>query len=527
MVTMLVSTACTAKKVENPPQPKAEVKKGPNGEVYGGTYHIAINSEPPVIDPQVDTTLQVYNLSRNIFNTLIRYKGNSLELEPELLAEMPKTEADNVTYHFKLRNDVKFTNGTPLMAKDVKYTVERMLNPTTKAQNTWVYEEIKGAQDVIDKKATELAGFKITGDYTFDLILERPFGPFLSNLATPPASIYPADYAKQQGDQFGRKPIGSGPFKVADWKANELLALDKNADYFEKGFPFLDKVEYKVIKEEATRWLEFAKGNTDEESIPTAEFDAVAKGQTGVLLKYVALNTYYLALNQDVVKDKRVRQAISMAIDRKKILSVVRHDQGVVAKSFVTPGIPGALTNAAGFEYNPEKAKQLLKDAGATGLKIEAWQRGGDKVVDDSLAIQQMLKDIGIDWTVKIVDKATFNDARSKGNVPSNFGNWWADYPDPDNYLYTYFQSKSSKSMSVNYNNADADKILADARGLADQSKRQKMYQDLETKLLYDEYALIPLFHLYEYYAAQKGVHGNLANPTGVGGLKTVWKDAK
>ncbi|OTA42210.1 MAG: hypothetical protein A6D92_00810 [Symbiobacterium thermophilum] len=140
--------------------PSGGPRRGPNGEVYGGTYRMAIGAEPAVMDPQLDTTLQVYRLARNLFNTLVRYRGTTLELEPELLAEMPTVSADGRTYSFRLREGVKFHNGVELTTKDVKYTIERMLNPATMAKNTWVFHDIVGADEMLEGKATELAGLK-------------------------------------------------------------------------------------------------------------------------------------------------------------------------------------------------------------------------------------------------------------------------------------------------------------------------------------------------------------------------------
>ncbi|HWI61863.1 MAG TPA: ABC transporter substrate-binding protein [Symbiobacteriaceae bacterium] len=526
--TMLLAAGCTSTKktpedtTKKPAQ--EEVKKGPNGEIYGGTYKVATNEEPPLIDPQLDTTLQVYNMARNVFSTLIRYKPGSLDIEPELLAEMPKAETDNKTYHFKLRSDVVFHNGAKLTAKDVKATFERMLTPAVKAKNTWVFEEIEGAKAMLEGKATELSGLKVKDDLNFDIVLARPYGPFLQNLATAPASIYPADVLKAKGDKFGREPVGTGPFKLAKWEANQLIALEKNANYFEKGLPYLDKVEYRVIPETATRWMEFEKGTFDEGAPPTAEFVAAKTGGKYQFIEYTTLNTFYIAFDLNTFKDKRLREAVSLAIDREKLLKTVWNDQGKVAKQFVTPGIPGALPSPAGFKYDPAKAKELVKAVGGTP-KIEAWQRGTDKVTDLNLAIQQMLKEVGINWEVKMVDKATFSATRSKGNIPANQGNWFADYPDPDNYLYTYFHSSQSKGMSVNYNDPATDKILDEARGIADQAKRQKMYQDLEQKIL-DEYMIIPLLHQTGYTFAQKWVHGIKGHPTEVEGAKLIWKDA-
>lgn len=500
-------------------------RKGPNGEVYGGVYKMAVGAEPAVIDPQLDTTLFVYRLSRNVFSTLVRYKGTSLELEPELLAEMPTVSADGLTYFFKLKEGVKFHNGATLTTKDVKYTIERMLNPATKAKNTWVFMDIVGADEMLDGTATELSGLKVTGDYTFELTLKQPFGPFLTNLATAPASILPAEYAAQKGEAFAREPVGTGPFKLKEWRPNELIVLERNPDFFEAGYPFLDAIEYKVIADESTRWLEFEAGNLHSNDIPTVEWENATQSGKWKMWETTTLNTYYLSLQLEMVPDVRVREAISLAIDRQKIIDTIHSGTGTAAIGFTSPGIVGALTSAPGFPYDPERAKQLIKEAGAEGMTITSWQRGGDKVTDSNLAIQQMLSEVGLNYEVQIYDSATFRDARSNGEIMANQGNWFADYPDPDNFLWTYFHSSSSRGMSVALNDPAVDAVLEEARVSADQAKRTQAYQELERKLLYEQYAIIPLWHLKSYFISQPNVNGFQLNPVFVYDYKTVWID--
>lgn len=522
----LTLTACTSKPAQNENKPEpAAVQKGPNGEKYGGTYRVAISSEPPLIDPQVDTTLQVYNMSRNIFSTLLRYKGDTLELEPELLAEMPKASADGKTYSFKLKDGITFSNKAKLSAKDVKFTFERMLLPATKASNGWLLSQIVGASEMEDGKATELAGMKVTGDLTFELALTNPYTPFLQSLANPGLSIFPAEYAASKGDKFGREPIGTGPFILKEWKQNELVVLEKNPNYFEKGLPYLDKIEYRIIADSATSWLEFQSGNTEEGAPPTNEEKATRSSGKYQVQDIVSLNTYYLALDTKKYSNPKLREAISLAIDRQAIINAVYNGTGKPATSFVTPGIPGALKNGAGFPFDPAKAKQIIKDNKLEGTKIEVWQRGGDKVTDANLAIQQMLQDVGLVYDVQIKDKATFNAARGKGQIPANQGNWFADFPDPDNYLYTFFFSKESVKMSVNYSNPDVDAKLTEARTGTDQAKREAIYQDVEKKLLYEEYAIIPLYHITSTDYLQKWVKGYPKDQLRVGGMKNVWLD--
>lgn len=500
-------------------------RRGPNGEVYGGTYRMAIGSEPAVMDPQLDTTLQVYRLARNVFNTLVRYKGETLELEPELLAEMPTVSEDGRTYYFRLREGVKFHNGDELTTKDVKFTIERMLNPATMAKNTWVFHDIVGADEMLDGTATELAGLTITGDYTFELTLKEPFGPFLTNLATAPASILPADYVTEKGEAFAREPVGTGPFRLKEWRPNELIVLERNPDYFEDGYPFLDAIEYRVIADESTRWMEFEAGNLDSNDIPSVEWQNVISSDRWKLWETTTLNTYYVALNHKFFPDKRVREAVSLAIDRQKIIDTIHNGTGAAAIGLTPPGIVGALTDAPGFPYDPDRARQLIREAGAEGLTITAWQRGGEKVTDTNLAIQQMLSKVGLNYEVEIYDSATYAAARSRGEIPANQGNWYADYPDPDNFLWTFFHSSSSTAMSVSVSDPEVDAILERARVDTDQARRSRDYQELEKRMLYEEYAIIPLWHLKSYFVSQPNVHGFQLNPVFVYDYKTVWKD--
>ena len=500
-------------------------RRGPNGEVYGGTYRMAIGAEPAVMDPQLDTTLQVYRLARNLFSTLVRYKGTTLELEPELLAEMPTVSEDGRTYSFRLREGVKFHNGVELTTKDVKYTIERMLNPATMAKNTWVFHDIVGADEMLEGKATELAGLNVTGPYTFEITLKEPFGPFLSNLATAPASILPADYAAEKGEAFAREPVGTGPFKLKEWRPNELIVLERNPDYFEEGYPFLDAIEYRVIADESTRWLEFETGNLDSNDIPTVEWENATQSGRWKIWETTTLNTYYLVLNHQFYPDKRLREAVSLAIDRQKIIDTIHNGTGVPAKGLTSPGIVGALTDAPGFPYDPERARQIIKEAGFEGLTITAWQRGGDKVTDTNLAIQQMLSEVGLNYVVEIYDSGTYAAARSRGEIPANQGNWYADYPDPDNFLWTFFHSSSSTAMSVGFSDPEVDAILERARIDTDVERRSRDYQELERRLIYEEYGMIPLWHLKSYFVSQPYVHGFQLNPVFVYDYKTVWKD--
>ncbi len=505
---------------------KAETAKG-------GVLNDWFSEDPAGIDPQVDTTLMVYRLARDIFSTLLRYQGDTFTLEPDLLAEMPTVSADSLTYTFKLKPGVKFHDGTILTSNDVKFTMERMLNPATGASNGWLFEPIKGAVAMENGEATSLEGFEVVSDTEFKITLEKPYAPFLHNLAIPPASIYPAAACAAAGDKWRNQPVGTGPFKLSEYVADDHITLVKNPDYYEKGLPYLDQVFIRIVPDDDTGRLEFENGTVDVSFLPTDNpedlqryKDAAAAGTYNIMSSTPA-NTYYFIFNMNVpeVQKLEVRQAIAYAIDKQKLIDTIWGGTAVEAKNFISPGIPGQYAEAPGYPYDLEKAKSLMAAAGVTSMDLEIAQRGGEAPTDTNVALQAMLAEIGINVKITIFDRASYNDMRSHGNLPCNYGNWWADVPDPDNYLYTFFHSSQTKTMSTNVNDPDLDKMLTDGRTMTDPTQRWALYAQAEKKIVYDNCWVIPLWHTEDYVVLQPSVKGWIMTPTGVYSYKTVYKE--
>lgn len=497
--------------------------------------HDWMTEDPKNFDVQTDTTLAVYEMGRKLFSTLVRYKKGSLELEPELLAQMPTISADGLTYDFTLRDDIVASDGkTKLTSNDVLFTIKRMLDPNGSGASPWVFEAIKGAKDIEDGKTTDLAGFKVIDDTHFQITLEQPYAPFLQDLAVPSASIYIQSLVEAAGDQWATKPVGTGPFMLQSYEPDKKIVLVKNPYYFEKGIPKLDGVDFRIVPDDATGLLEFEKGTFDISDIPDTDFDRISQAAASgkyTILKNNALNTYYLLFNMKdpQFKDVRVRKAIAMAIDKQKIVDALLGGRASVAHAFVTPGIPGAYPEGQGpaLPYDPEQAKQLIEEAGATGQTITVWQTGkaGDSASDTNLAIQDMLKKIGLNYKIEIRDRSAFFDARAKGEVPGNQGNWWADFPDPDNYLYTFFDSASSTSYSSDYSNPEVDRLLQDARVQSDPARRAADYQQAEQIILAHDVAVVPLYHTQQFRVLQANVHDVVMSQTGIVDYRYAYKD--
>ncbi|MCG0275150.1 MAG: ABC transporter substrate-binding protein [Thermosediminibacteraceae bacterium] len=505
---------------------QAKLQDG-SGDKKGGVLNDYLESDPNGFDVQESTLLVMYTLARQLYSTLLRYKGNTLELEPELLAKMPEISPDGKTYTFELKKGIKFHDGiTELVADDVKFTIERMLDPKGKGMSKWLFEPILGAKAFMEGKASTLEGFKKIDDYRFQIILEKPYAPFLHNLAVPAASIYSEKLVKAAGDNWRLNPIGTGPFKLKSYVPNTEIVLEKNPHYFEPGLPYLDGIHYRIVPDATTALMEFENGTLDVCLIPVNEYQRIKDSGKYEVLEGVALNTYYFIMNlsDPMWSDVRLRKAVAMAIDKEKLVEALYGPRGTVAKSFVTPGIPGAYESGTGpaYDYNPEEAKRLVKELGNVG-KLQAWQRGGERLSDANVAIQAMLKEVGLDLEINIVESAAFSEARSKGKIPAAYGNWWADIPDPDNYLYTFFAR--TNQMSSGYNNEKVQDMLEQARNEVDSEKRKELYRKIEEIILREDVAVVPLFHIKSLLATQKNVKGIILHPTGINIYTYAYKE--
>lgn len=459
------------------------------------------------LDMQKSTSSNSASIADSVTESLLRFDDNNNE-EVVLLNDFPKISEDGTTYAFELKQGVHFTNGTELTSKDVKFTFERMFTPATGATSYGYFSMIKGATAMLNGETTELSGFEIVDDYHFVITLDYAYAPFLKNIGTSYADIFPKDACTAAGSKWGvgTDLIGTGPYKIQSNDDTTEVVLVKNENYH-GGSVNLDELHIKYYDDTTTKLLAYESGEIDLCDLPADLLSQYITKYADQITTYYPLGTAFISLKltSDYIKDTSVRKAISLAINREELVSTVLNGSGIAAKSYLNPNIPGHDGTRSVYEYNPEEAKKLLREAGyTTPITITADVRQADQTV--FAAIQGYLDAVGITMKLNVVDNATWNSERTNGTVQLTGMTWNALYPDADFQMYNYFYSTKSNGKGVFYRNPEFDQLLDSARAQTDEKQREELYKKADTILSLNEYACIPLYYPQSQFVAKSYV---------------------
>ncbi len=484
-------------------------KSGDHG--LPGCLYLRLNSNPTTLDPALITDVMGGGIAAKLFNGLVRFNEN-LDIVPDI-ARSWTLSPDQLSYTFSLRRDVRFSNGRKVTARDVRYSFERILTPATKAPLTWVLDKIDGAGDFLNGKAKTVSGIRVVNDHTLVLKLQKPFGPFLSLLAMTTAYVVPGEEVVRLGQDFGTHPVGSGPYALNEWKHGQYLVLAARDDYFE-GRPKLNGIYYRIIPEDLTAVMEFETGRLDILQIPSSEYKRYTTDPVWRDLVYgrPGLNSYYLGLNctRPPLSDIRVRKAVNMAIDRQRILNTVFEKRGVPASGPIPPGLwkNNALSRmAAGYSYDPKRAKELIREAGAEGASIKIYITADPEVLDIVEVIQNYLAKVGIRAPIIQLDWSAFKHAVNEGEPDAFWLSWWADYPDPENFLFPLFHSGSvgSAGNRTRCLDPELDRLIETAQRTMDERQRYRLYRQAEDRVIQNA-PWVFMWHRGDYYVIQPWV---------------------
>lgn len=483
-----------------------------------GFLYLRLNTNPTTLDPAHVVDVMGGSIGAKLFNGLVRFRED-LSITSDI-AESWTISKDGRTYTFKLRKGVTFSNGREVKAKDFKYSFERILNPKTRSPNTWVLNNIMGAKEFMDGRSNEVEGIKALDDFNLEITLKEPFAPFLGLLAMTAAYVVPEEEVKKWGEDFGNHVAGTGPFILEEWRHGRTLKLKAREDYFE-GSPKIKGIIYRVIPEDLTVVAEFEAGNLDAIGIPVAEFRHYTQSPEwkNEVVNYVGMNTYYLGMNceRPPFNNPILRQALNYAIDREKILKTIYEGRGLLAKGPIPPQLihpPSSPFTKGGIEggypYDPQKAKELLKKAGyPEGLSIKIYLTADQEVLDIVEAIQHYLEKVNIHAELKQLEWSAYKEALNRGEPDAFWISWWADYPDPENFLFPLFHSSNwgPAGNRTRFKDEMVDRIIEKAQREMDPQKRYKLYKKAEKRII----ELAPwvfFWHRIDYALHQKWVKG-------------------
>jgi peptide/nickel transport system substrate-binding protein len=477
------------------------------------------------LDPAFAKDQSIIWPCRQLYNGLVELstseKGDgSMEVQPSI-AKSWTISPDGLIYTFTLRDDVFFhknelfkENTRRVTASDFVYSFQRIIDPKVLSPGAWVLSEVDT--------------FYAENDTTFVIRLKEPFSPFLSLLGMVYCSVVPHEVVEHYGKDFRSHPCGTGPFQFQYWKEGVKLVLRRNPNYFETGLPYLDAVAVTFIVDRQTVFLEFIKGNLDfMNSLDASYKDEILTLDGRLKEKYADridmvstpyLNTEYLGFNMEnnskALRDRRLRQAISCGFDRRKMMKYLRNNIGAPGVGgFIPKGLPGY--SDCGYEYDPQRARQLLAEAGFPGgkglptLKLSTTSN----YLDLCKYIQQQLGLLGIDVQVDVNPPAPLREQMAQGKLEWFRGSWVADYPDAENYL-SLFYSPNHSPAGPNYTrftSADVDHLYEKARATSDDSLRATLYHQIDS-LVMEQAPVLVLYYDQILHFTHKNVTGLRTN---------------
>jgi len=455
-----------------------------------GVLYLRLASDPTTLDPAYIVDVSGGGVAAKLFDGLVQFDRDA-NIVPDI-AEKYEISPDGKVYTFHLRHGVKFSNGREVTSGDFKYTFERVLSPDTNSPRTWLFDRIKGAKNYMEKKATDVSGLTCPDDYTLKVELDAPFGPFLGLLAMPGGYAVPKEEVEKWGKDFSDHPAGAGPYTLSKWEHGSRLRLTANPAYFGTK-PMLNGMVYRIIPEDLTSVAEFERGNLDTVDIPAPEFRRYVQSPKwrDNIVSQVGINTYYLGFNcsRPPFNNPDLRRAVSMAIDRKRILNTIYERRGVLAYGPVPQTLlplPACCIAAFPYTYDPEGARRLIDKAGARGLKVKIYVGAVQETVDMVEVIQQYLKDIGIDASIVQLEWSAYKQAINDGDADAFWMSWQADYPDPENFLFPVFYSGNAGPAGnrARFNDPDFDSIIQQAQSEPDPAKRRALYRQAQARVV-------------------------------------------
>ena len=465
------------------------------------------SEDPRSLDPALSTDVPTGRAVSYVFDGLARFDERGTVV-PDLATSWT-VSPDGMTYTFHLARGVRFHDGTTFNARNVEHSFERVLDPKTRGGRGWPLYPIRGARPYAEGRASHISGLEVQNDSTVAMTLTKPFAIFPKMLAMPVTAIVP----RRIPPDFGEHPIGTGPWKLVEWRHDDFLLFARNAAYHGE-VPKTDSLLARIIPEPSTGVAEFEGGNVDLLTVPDRETRsweanpeqrALLRSSPSLRLVYVAINT-----TRGPLVDRRVRQAINHAVDTRMILERLLGGRGVRAAGVVPPSLAGADTTRRPYTYDTLLARRLLGDAGyARGIDVELWCSQSAPFPRIAQTIQAYLARANIRVHIVQRDAPSVREAARKGRTDMTLKDWYADYPDAENFLYPLLYS-TNRGVGGNvsfYQNSAFDTTVSMARRERNDVRRAALYSHADS-LAFDDAPMLFLFFYKEVDAVQPWIRG-------------------
>ena len=473
---------------------------------YKNTLIWAQGADVTSLDPHQGKETPAVQVNTQIFDTLVTVDRETNEVVPQIAESWEQT--DDQTYVFKIREGIKFHDGSDLTAEDVKFSLDRARNSAAVSYIVNFIEEVT-----------------VDDDHTVTVKTTAPYAPTLRNLAIPFAAIVPKAVVEADENAFIQNPVGSGPYKFVEWNHGDHVTLKAFDDYY-AGKPETENLIMKVIPETSQRTIALETGEVDlAYDLAVNDIPKVNSDDKLTVYEIPSLTCWYVSMNMNKkpFDNPKVREAMSMAIDRQTIIDTINAGSGQTADAIIAPAVFGYYSTGV-KEYNPTKAKELLAEAGyPNGFSTTLWVNDNQSRIEMCQAMQAMLLEVGVQCNLEVLEFGSFISRTTAGDHDLAYFGWTTSSGDAD---YSYYSLEHSTQQGAAGNRSfladpDVDKLIEEARSNTNEEERKELYKELAIKL--DEINNnIPVYYSSINVGANKKVEGFVMDANGYHSLEKV-----
>jgi peptide/nickel transport system substrate-binding protein len=513
------------------------ISGGGSGGGGGSTFVFGRGIDSVSLDPINATDGESFRATRQVFDTLLDFAPESFDLIPALATEIPEAEDDGLSYTLKLRQGVKFHDGTDFNAEAVKFNFDRWRDTKNEYHKggggqTSDFSYYTGQFGGFDDDSV-IESVDVVDDYTVKFSLKHPLGPFTRNLTMSPFGIASPAAIKKNVEGFWQQPVGSGPFKFVKWERNSQISFEANKDWWGTdlpesqgyGGPHLKEVVIRSIPDNTQRVAALTGNQLNAADGLVPDDVPTVKQQEGFKLEFRPPNTVgYLAMNNQKkpFDDPKVRQAFNYAINMPKLVEAVFGGTGEVASNYMPAMLEFFNDSIEPYPYDPDRAQQLLREAGVENLETELWYMPVTRpYMPDAKVVaqimQQDLKDVGVNAKLVTYEWGTYLQKTGKGDHTTCILGWTGDNGDADNFLNVLLSSASATPTGAlnvaYYKNKEVDDLLLEAQTTVNDSTRQDAYYRAQ-EIMHQDAPWVPIAYVEPPIGLQDAVKGFDPNAT-------------